>query len=332
MHLWGAKKCVAVTHPRWSPIVLTLLAVTLGGATCQKPADAGKPPTPSAPPQSPAAPTGEKPPSVGPSALAGIPGMDFSPLPLAIQSELANVLTDEFCHCGCPHTLLACLKTHAPCRHAKRATQLAAATLREGATASDAIVMLGKYYQGFRAERAKLPVDPKLCLGSPTAKVTLVEFSDFECPYCAAARPLLEDFAKSNPNIRFCYSPFPLQGHANALPAGQAALFARDFGKFWQIHDALFENQMSLSPTVIRQLLTKAGLNAAEYDKAVAKDKYLDELNASKAVGKAAGVDSTPALYVNGRKFTLPINPETLGHAVEDELEWMANNGNWASD
>jgi protein-disulfide isomerase len=264
--------------------------------------------------------------------LADVPGMDFSPLSAPAQRELATVFTDDFCYCGCPHSLGACLKQHKGCRHAKRMALLAAGEASGGTPAVEIIVALSKYYQSFGEKRATFKVDDRMCQGPKDAAVTLVEFSDFECPYCSLARPMLEDFAKGKKNVRFCYAPFPLSGHANATPAGQAALFARDKGKFWAMHDLLFENQMTLNPAEIKRLAASIGLDAAELTKAMDAGKYIDELNASKESGKAAGVDSTPSVYVNGRRLHLGLSPSILEHTVDDELEWLANKGAWAAD
>ena len=265
-------------------------------------------------------------------ALADVPGFDFSRLPAPAKRELASVLTDEFDYCGRPLTLLASLKKGDACKHTRRLVGLAATLAAEGSAASEIIVSLSKYNQGFNKGRATFKPDERQCLGPKDAKVTLIEFSDFECPFCAAARPILEDYVKARPQVRLCWMAYPLPMHPNAVFAGQAALFARDAGKFWQLHDALFDNQLSISEDFIRQLLGKQGLDVKAFDKAVAAKKYVDELEASKDSGKKAGVDSTPSIYVNGRKYTLGLNVESLSLAVDDELDWMTGNSAWPSN
>jgi protein-disulfide isomerase len=259
--------------------------------------------------------------------------VDTSALSPAAKKELATVLHDEFCHCGCPHTLGACLLEHGECRHAKRMTRLAAALARDGVGGVEIINVLGKYYQSFRSARAEVKLDPRMCRGAKDAAVTVVEFADFECPFCAAARPLLERFAEKNAaRVRFCYATFPLQGHPNAIPAGQAALFARDQGRFWQMHEALFEHQDDLGPAALRRLAQSVGLDGAALQKAIDAGKYLDELNAMKAQGKAAGVTGTPALLVNGRRFELGLSEDLLEHTIDDELEWISGQNAWVDD
>jgi protein-disulfide isomerase len=268
--------------------------------------------------------------------LSDVPGFDFKTLPAPAKRELVSVLTDEFDYCGRPLTLLASLKKGDACKHTRRLVGLAATMAAEGSSSSEIIVHLSKYNQGFNKGRASFKPDDRQCLGPKDAKVTMVEFSDFECPACAAARPILEDYVKqraaSGNTLRLCWMAYPLPMHAHAVFAGQAALFARDAGKFWQVHDALFDNQLSISEDYIKQLIGKQGLDVKAFEKAVTGKKYLDEIEAMKDAGKKAGVDSTPSIYLNGRKYTLGLSAESLSLAVDDELDWMTGNSAWPSN
>jgi protein-disulfide isomerase len=316
--------------------VLLALTLALTASACTKNSEAAEPPKPAAPTTpAPAAPPPAPAPSSGGSVLSGIPGMDFSALPPAAQRELSSVMTDEFCYCGCPHTLGQCLKGHTGCQHAKRMARLAAQKAAEGVPANDIIVTLSEYYASFRAPRKTLEVDPRMCMGDPKAQVTLVEFFDFECPYCGKARPMLEAFAKKNASkVRFCAVPFPLPMHPNAIPAGQAAMWARDQGKYWEMHDALFENAQNLSTATIVGLANKIGLKGADLQKALQAGTYAQEVEKYKAMGNAANIHGTPSLFFNGRSYSaeMGLGEGALGHTLEDELEWRANHNAWAAD
>ncbi|MBM4381313.1 MAG: thioredoxin domain-containing protein, partial [Deltaproteobacteria bacterium] len=247
------------------------------------------------------------------------------------RKELATVLSDEFCYCGCPHSLGACLKTHA-CRHARRMALLAAADASQGVPAVETIVSLGNHYRGFGQKRAAFKVDARQCMGPADAPVTVVELSDFECPFCNAARPMLKQLvAGAKGKVRLCYAPFPLSSHPNGVPAASAVLFARDAGKFWEMHDALFDHQAELSVARVAELGKELGLDARALSRAMAEGKYKAEIDASREAGLAAGVDATPSLYMNGRKHVLPFDLATLAHSVEDELEWTEHKG-WGPD
>ncbi|HYO73674.1 MAG TPA: thioredoxin domain-containing protein [Archangium sp.] len=324
---------------RRNHVLLALTLALTALSACSKNSEAAQTAQPTAPKPSNPAPAAQpaRPaaPASGGSVLSGIPGMDFSALPPSAQRELSTVLTDEFCYCGCPHTLGQCLRGHTTCQHARRMARLAARQAAAGVPATEIIVALSEYYSAFRATRQKLEVDPRMCMGDPKAQVTLVEFSDFECPYCGTARPVLEAFAKKNASrLRFCNVPYPLPIHANAVPAGQAVLWARDQGKYWEMHDALFESARNLSPASIVAIANKLGLKGAELQKALQAGTYAQELEKYKALGSAANVRGTPSLFFNGRAYDTQIglNEEVLTQSLEDELEWRANNNAWAAD
>jgi protein-disulfide isomerase len=264
--------------------------------------------------------------------LSELPGFDFSRLPAQARKELLSVFTDEFDYCGRPLTLLASLKKGDACKHTRRLAGAAAALAADGAPSTEIINQLARYNQSFLAKRFTFKIDERTCQGPANAKVTLVEFSDFECPYCALARPVLEELVKQKPQVRLCWAPFPLSAHPHSTIAGQAALFARDGGKFWVVHDTMFENQQSLTDASIAQLLHKVGLDEKAFAKQAAASKYVDELDASKEVGKNAGVDSTPSLYFNGRKLGLQVSTENLTLSLDDELDWQAGNNAWPAN
>ena len=248
------------------------------------------------------------------------------------RAEYDKVLEDEFCGCGAPHTLGQCLKSHSECRHSQRLATVAALEAGRGVTASEIGVELARYEQGFHDTRRKFTIDDRQCTGKPQASVTLAEFSDFECPHCALTRPILEKFAADNAaRVRLCWLSFPLTQHPNAMPAAQAALLARDKGKFWTVHDALFDNQPRLSPEVIQEILQGAGVSPAEWKKAQSTPSYREQAETQRAAGIAAGVDSTPTVFVNGRKLDLPLTPEMLRVVIDDELDWQRTQGTWTA-
>jgi protein-disulfide isomerase len=255
---------------------------------------------------------------------------DPATLPPAARPEYARVLEDEFCGCGSPHSLGQCLKSHPECRHSRRLAQIAAFEAARGITAAEIGVELARYDQGFRDARSTFKVDERQCRGK--GPVSLVEFSDFECPHCAVLRPVLEKFASDNATrVKLCWMSFPLSQHPNSMPSAQAALLARDKGKLWPVHDAIFENQQRLSPDVIQEILVKAGIPAAEWKKALADKTYQEQAETQRAAGAAAGVNATPTIFVNGRKLDLAPAPELLAITVDDEIDWQKTRGTWTT-
>ena len=269
------------------------------------------------------------------ASMAGRPAAaqdapDPSTLPAAARSEYDRALEDEFCGCGSPHSLGQCLKSHPECRHSRRLAQIAALEATRGVTAAEIGVELARYDQGFRDPRTTFKVDERQCRGK--GPITLVEFSDFECPFCGMLRPALEKFAADNPSkVKLCWMSFPLTQHPNSMPAATAALLARDKGKFWAVHDAIFENQTRLSNDVIQELLVKAGIPAAEWKKALTDKSYREQAETQRSAGVSAGVNATPTIFVNGRKLDLAPTVEILAITVDDELEWQKTRGTWTA-
>jgi protein-disulfide isomerase len=266
------------------------------------------------------------------AAPAAVQPLDLSALSESARHELQQVMEEEFCGCGAPHTLAACIQTHTSCQHSRREVQLAANLAQRGAVASELGVVLARYNRSFLDARAKLPIDERMCMGDAKAPMTLVEFADFECPICGVSRPILEKFVQDRPGqVRLCYLPFPLTQHPNAMPAGQAALFARDHGKFWPVHDALFDNQKRLSPDVIKEIVVQAGLPADAWAKVLSTRAYVEDLDRYSTAGTAAGVTGTPTVYLNGRKLDFLPQAEMLQLTLEDEMDFQAHKGTWAA-
>jgi protein-disulfide isomerase len=269
------------------------------------------------------------------AALDKIPNHDFSSLSPAAKKELFVFLKDEFDLCGRPLTLLASVSKGDACKHTRRMVSWAAAAFQDGLTASEVAARLAKYQQSFSAKRQTFAApDARMCQGAKEseAKVTVVEFSDFQCPACAAARPALEAAVNARKQLRVCYAPFPLSIHPQAVIAAQAALFARESQKFWPMHDALFQNQQTLSEEKIVQLGTQLGLDAGALKQVFAKKKYVDEIEQFKKVGTQVGLESTPTLYVNGRKLTLPATEAVLKLTTDDEIDWKSNGNAFGND
>jgi len=263
--------------------------------------------------------------------LADIPGLDFTRLAPPAQKELAAVFTDEFDYCGKPLTVAAALKKPDACKHTRRLAVYAAGSASEGEASTEIINQLSRYNESFKLKRVAFKPDERQCKGPKDAKVTVVEFSDFECPYCNAARPLVEQLLKRG-DVRVCWQPFPLSQHPAAMPAATAALLARDAGKFWAMHDALFDHQLSLNEQSIAGLVKGLGLDEKAFAKAYAEKKYDAEITASKELGKQGNVDATPSFFFNGRKLTFHPSADSLALSLDDELDWVGNKNGWASN
>ncbi|OGH60083.1 MAG: hypothetical protein A2725_00335 [Candidatus Magasanikbacteria bacterium RIFCSPHIGHO2_01_FULL_33_34] len=137
--------------------------------------------------------------------------------------------------------------------------------------------------------------------GGKNAKVTLIEYSDFECPFCGRFAPTVKQaLDEYGDDIRVVYRHFPLSFHPQAQPAAEASECAAEQGKFWEFHDELFLNQTSLSANYFETLAGELGLNLSKFTDCVKSSKYKSKVQQQFAGGSAAGVGGTPHTFVVG--------------------------------
>jgi protein-disulfide isomerase len=164
---------------------------------------------------------------------------------------------------------------------------------------------------------ATRPDDP--VRGKRDAPVTVVEFSDFQCPYCAKAVGAVKELELRHPNdVRVIWKHMPLPFHSSALPAAMAAEAARQQGKFWEMHDKLFANQQALSQGAYEQYAKDLGLDLPKFRSAVSAQSTAQRINEDMRVAGSAGVNGTPTFVVNGE---VVVGSGALRAAVERQLE-----------
>jgi len=157
--------------------------------------------------------------------------------------------------------------------------------------------------------------------GPKNAPVTIIEFSDFQCPFCARVEPALKEMFKTFGNeVRLVYRQFPLGFHANAEKAAEASLCANDQGKFWEMHDAMFADQHALGVDKLKATAARLGLNAGQFDKCLDGGKYKAQVRKDVAAGMAAGVQGTPTLFINGRVISGAVPFGEIKRVIDDEL------------
>ncbi len=141
-------------------------------------------------------------------------------------------------------------------------------------------------------------------VGSPSAKVTLVEFSDFQCPACKASQPELTGIInKYSRNLRFVYRHFPLPSHSYAVDAAIAAEAAGKQGKFWEMHDKLFDNQPDFQKDSLIGYAKDLGLDVNKFTTDLDSSELRQRVLADQSDGNKAGVNATPTFFVNGVKY-----------------------------
>ena len=175
----------------------------------------------------------------------------------------------------------------------------------------------------FDAPRHEIEVaadDPSI--GSASAPVTLIEFSDFQCPFCQRVVPTLKQVKQTyGDKVRVVWKDFPLtQIHPQAFKAGEAGHCAGDQGKFWEYHDRLFANQQALQPNDLKQYAADLGLDAKVFAACLDSSKYGERVRDGVAEGSRLGVNSTPTIYINGRVLSGAQPYEVFVSVIDEEL------------
>jgi protein-disulfide isomerase len=156
--------------------------------------------------------------------------------------------------------------------------------------------------------------------GNPKALVTIVEFTDYECPSCARQYSVLERIVSEfGDRVRLVVRDFPLSQHANARKAAEAAEAAREQGKYWEYVSVLFRNQSALGIDKLKQYATELGLDRAKFDATLDSGKGAEKIQRDLVDGRKLGVNGTPTVYVNGRRVS-DNSYESLKSAIEAAL------------
>jgi len=158
--------------------------------------------------------------------------------------------------------------------------------------------------------------------GEADAPVTVVEFSDYQCPYCKRAEPIIEALLERYPDqVRFEYRHFPLESiHPRARPASEAALCAGEQDQFWKYHRLVFEKAPALSDVNLREYAAELELDADEFDRCLQEGRFREAVDADLEAGRGIGVSGTPSFFVNGIPVTGPRNIDSFAELIDEEL------------
>jgi protein-disulfide isomerase len=193
---------------------------------------------------------------------------------------------------------------------------------------------LAEYYEGLKKEmniEVLLPpyAPPKVAVdatgpakGPNGAPVTIVEFSDYECPYCVKAEPTVKEILDAYPGkIRLVYRDFPLPMHARAPKAAEAAHCAEDQGKYWEMHGKLFASAGKLEVADLKAHAREVGLDGAKFDKCLDSGEKAKVVEMHKKAGEDVGVTGTPAFFINGRQLSGAQPVEAFKAIIDQELK-----------
>ena len=171
-------------------------------------------------------------------------------------------------------------------------------------------------------EPIKIAVDGAPVRGPADARITLVEFSDFECPFCSAAVKQVDIVMAAYPkDVKLIYKQFPLSMHPHAELAAEASLAAREQGKFWEMYDLLFKNYRTLSRNSILAMAQAIGLDVDKFKTDLDSGKLKAVVDKDLADGEMAGVYGTPAFYIDGKQYNGEVTLAALRPIIADELK-----------
>jgi protein-disulfide isomerase len=251
-----------------------------------------------------------------------LPGVDTSSLTGREKSEWSRFVSELRSPCpDQPVSVAACVTESRPCQACTPAAKFLAKQVQRGRARSQVETA---YKARFAADQIKdIALEDSPSKGAPNAPVVLVEFADFQCPACRAARQLVDEAMKKHDGqVRLVFKHFPLGMHQFAEKAARGARAAQAQGKFWEMHGALFDNQERLSPAVMDELAKGLGLDMAKFQKDLDSETTADAVTRDRRQGERLDLQSTPTLFVNGRLFpATPDFADELNEWIELELE-----------
>jgi protein-disulfide isomerase len=156
-------------------------------------------------------------------------------------------------------------------------------------------------------------------IGSPSAPITIVEYGDYECPTCLNALPVLKEVQRVlGDRLRFVFRHFPRSSiHPHASMAAEAAEAAGEQGKFWEMHDALFQHQKELADVDLTHLALTLGVEIYQFETNRTRDKHRQRVESDYESGVRSGVKKTPTLFINGRRYDGPVESKSVVAAAE---------------
>jgi protein-disulfide isomerase len=257
----------------------------------------------------------------------GLPGVKVSGLTTAQKAQVLAIARDQSCTCGCTMKIAPCLSQDRSCLVSRTQATALAREIKAGKTPVVAAAVLANatYMGKLQDELANTPVALKLAgapaRGPESARLTIVEFSDFQCPFCRSGATALTEIAKAFPNdVRLVFKQFPLEFHSEAAFAAEASLAAQAQGKFWEMHDRIFANPRSLTEPNMVAWAKELGMDVPRFSSDLKSHKYQNTVQTETREGLDAGVQGTPTVFLNGRLYRGSVTVDQLKPAVEAAL------------
>ena len=258
---------------------------------------------------------GEAPKAATPAPTGDIPGLDLKALTDSDRALFSRLIDKFPSACGKPHSLKVSLRSDPGCKLSLVASKWLLKLVTDGFLESEIEEKYSERY--LRRSCYSVDISQAPVRGDVKAPVTLIEFSDFECPACKAVEPMLAQVLKEYSKVRLVFMNYPLPMHPNAMNAAMAAVAAGKQGKFWSYHDKLFENQdkQTMADLVRYAMESKLDITKFQADMQAARER----VEKDRAEGKKIELSGTPSILINGCKARVS-SVEELRSYIEAEL------------
>src|SRR5215467_351944 len=259
-------------------------------------------------------------------------GVDLSNLTAGRKNRALHALRTEACSCGCGMKIAECRVKDPSCTFSRGLSATLVDSIRKGKSEAASVADMKASKFGHRPEPKLLddpvpiPTEGSPVMGPANARVTLVEFSDFQCPYCYKAVEKIDAILKAFPNdVKLVFKQYPLDSHPQAMISAQAAIAALQQGKFWQLHDVMFKNHNGLSRRAILGWAGGLGLDMKRFEADLDSDAVKKLVARDMADGDKAGVEGTPTVYINGKRYNGELALDASRPVIEAELKRVAS-------
>jgi protein-disulfide isomerase len=239
------------------------------------------------------------------------------------RGTFVGVAKAELCPCPDANTSLhECLKTRETrCSIAEQEASMIGQMIKADFNQTDILDKIAEFVEAVK-KKHDFDLKDRPVKGNPDAAVVVVEFADFQCPYCKEASKFMKKASqKYGDKIAIYYKNFPLSAHPFGPLAARAGIAAHMQGKFWKMHDLLFEHQKTLNEEKIIDLARRAGLNVEKFKRDLASPEVRQIVAKDKSEGESAGISGTPTIFINGRRFLGDGTEEGLFEAIEAALK-----------
>jgi len=260
-----------------------------------------------------------------------LPAVDLHSLTPVQKETVLKLLRERGCTCGCSMKIAECRVKDPGCFYSRGLALVMIDAVKAGKNEKEVLaeVDASKFAhppeQKLLEDPVAIPVAGSPVTGPKDAPITLVEFSDFQCPYCGLATPQLRAVLKAYPTqVKLIFKQFPLDMHSQAALAAAAAISAHRQGKFWPMHDALFASRNDLSRPTILTLASAIGLDMKRFEADLDSPETKQAVAQDLEDGTRAGVMSTPTIFIDGQHYNGPITLATLTPLLDAELKHPA--------